>query len=260
MWSRSTLVAILSLIRVYTIWQSQQSHQGLYYFPFIFSSIIKVYTDCRSQKIDQGLHCLPFSAIRSASTMFAILSSLIRSTLFVFLSLISVYTICHSQEVWSGATLFVILSSQFQQGLHFLPFSVWAGSTLFAILKSDRGLHYVLFLTVWSGSLLFVIISTQYNQSLHCSPFSALWAGSTQFVILSLIRVYTICHTFLAVSSRFTLFAILSSVIGSILFVILSSLIRVFTICISQPSYHGLHYFPFFLNSIIKAYTAYPSF
>ena len=165
-WSGSTLVAILSLIRVCTIWL--KSHQGLYYFPFILSNTIKVYTICHSQNTDQGLHCLPFSAIRSASTMFAIFSSLIRSTLFVFLRLISVHFLPFS-AVWSGSTLFIILSSHYQQGLHYLLFSVWSGSTLFAILKSDRGLYY-LPLSVWSGSTVFAILS-------------------------SLIKVYTNCHS-----------------------------------------------------------------
>ena len=102
-WSRSTLFAFLSsLIRVYTICHSQQSDQGLHYFPFsavrsrsrstlsfswtfwskctlfsILSNLVKVYTICHSQQSVQGLHCLPFSAVRSKSALFAILSNLI---------------------------------------------------------------------------------------------------------------------------------------------------------------------------------------
>ena len=111
--SRTTLFAILSsLKRVYTTCHSQQSDQCLHYFPFFLRSIIKVYTVCYTQQSDQGLHCqqsdqglhyLPFSAVRSVSTLFAILS------------LIRVYTVRHSQQ--SG------------QGLHYLPFSaVWSRS------------------------------------------------------------------------------------------------------------------------------------
>ena len=57
---------------------------------------------------------------------------------------------------------------------------------------------------------------------------------STLFAILSsLIRVYTICHFFVALLWRSTLFAILSS------------LIKVFTICHSQQSDQSLHCLPF---------------
>ena len=96
---RSTLFAILSsLIRVYTICHSRKSHQGLHCLPFsavwsrstllallglirvytisILSSLIRFYTICHSQS-DQCLHHLPFS-VWSVSTPFAILSSQIR--------------------------------------------------------------------------------------------------------------------------------------------------------------------------------------
>ena len=292
--SRSTLFAILSslfrvtlfpiissLIRVYTVCHSQQSDQGLHYLPFsvwsgsalfaILSSLIKVYTICHSQQSDQGLHYLPFStAVWSGSTLFAILSSLIKVKVYTVIlrnSLIRVYTVCHSRQsdqslhclpfsaVWSGSTLFAILSSQNRvytichspqqsdQDLHYLPFSavwsrsrstlsfsgtVWSGSTIFAILssvirvyttchsqQSDQGQHYLPFLAILSGSTLLGTLSSlvkakvytiifrnsliriytichlkQSGQSLHCLPFSAVWSGSTLFAILSsLIRV-----------------------------------------------------------------------
>ena len=149
-WSVSTLFSILRLISVYSICHSQQSrqglhyllpskqfYQGLHYLPFsavwsrstlfanlsslikvkvytviLRNSLFRVYTNCHSQQSDQGLHCLPFSAVWSASTLFAILSRLIR-----------VYTVCHSQ--------------QYDHGLQYLKFSaVWSGSTLFTILCS----------------------------------------------------------------------------------------------------------------------------
>ena len=120
-WSGSTLSAILSLKRVKTIRHSQQSNQGLHYLPFSLSSIIRVYTVSHSQLSDQGLHYLLFSAVWSGSTLFAILSTLIPESLpFPFLAF------------WSGTTLFAILSSlirvyticryQFYQGLHYFPF------------------------------------------------------------------------------------------------------------------------------------------
>ena len=89
------------------------------------NSLIGVYTICHFQQSDQGLHCLPFSAVWSGSTLFAILSSLIKVKVYAVIpnSVIRVYTICHSQ--------------QSDQGLHYFPFStVWSGSTPFAILSS----------------------------------------------------------------------------------------------------------------------------
>ena len=106
-WKVSTLFAILiSLIRVYTVWHYQQCDQGLHYLSFssvwwgatlfailssliklikvkiytviLRKSLIKVYTICHSKQSDQGLQCLPFSAVLSRSTLFAILSNLIR--------------------------------------------------------------------------------------------------------------------------------------------------------------------------------------
>ena len=123
----------------------------------ILSSLIRVNTICHSQQSDQGLHCLPFS-VWSGSTLFPILS------------LIRVYTICHSQ--------------QSDQGLHYMPFStVWPRSTPFAILSSVIRVYTVRH-------------SQQSDQGLQYLPFSAVWSGSTLFAIFSnLIKVYTICHS-----------------------------------------------------------------
>ena len=183
---------------------------------------------------------------------------------------------------------------QSDQGLNCLPFSaVWSECPLFAILKSDICLHYLplfSFLADWSRSILFAILSIlirvsttwhsqQSDQGLHCLPLSAVWSGSTQSAILSLIRgtqfailtslssVYTTCDSFLAVLWRSTVLVILSSLIrvytfyhsqqsdqglhclpfsavwsGSTLFAIFSSLISVYTIYFSQQSDQGLHY------------------
>ena len=242
-WSRSTILKILSsLIRIYTIYHSQQSDQGLseesdqglseesdqglHCLPFsvdwsectffaICRSLIKVKVHCHPEKhSDQGLHYLPFSALWSWSTLFPILSKQYyqgRHCLSFFLtSFIKVYTVCHFQ-----------LSDQ---GLHYLSLSaVWSGSTLFPILssliklytichsQSDQGLQYLPFSAVWSGSTLYAILSKQYHKVytvchsehsdqglhylLHCLPFSV-WSGSTMFRILSsLIRVYITCHS-----------------------------------------------------------------
>ena len=195
----SILFAFISLNRVYTVW---------------------VYTVCHSQS-EQRLHCLPFSAVWSGSTLFHILSSLIR-----------VYTIRHSKfdqglhylpfsAVWSVSTLFEILSKQYYQGLYCLPFSaVWSGSTFFFHYQSYQGLHCLL-LSVWTESTLFAILNSMIRvyptclsqqsdqgQSLHCHsheqswsgstllPFSAVWLGSKLFAIHNLVWVYTICHFF----------------------------------------------------------------
>ena len=214
----STLFAILSsLIRVFTLYNSQQSDQGLHYLPFsavwsespfslvwsrftlfaILSSLIKVYIVSQSQQSDQGLHCLPFSA------------------------------------AWSVSTLFAILSKQYSQVLHCLPFSVvWSGSKPPVILssltrfyniwksKSDQGQYNLPFSRVWSGLQYLQFSSKQYYQGLLCLLFSAVRSESTLFVILS-------------VWSRSTFFAILSS------------LIRVYIICHSERSYQGLNFLPF---------------
>ena len=139
-----------------------------------------------------------FLAVLSRSTLFAIFSCLIR-----------VYTICQSQ--------------QSNQGLHCYPFSaVWSRSTLFAFHSLIR--VYTIFHSFWvilPSSTLFHILSSlirvyttchsqqsdqgqdlhchfqeQSDQGLHYLPFSAFWSGSTLLPILSsLIRVYTICHS-----------------------------------------------------------------
>ena len=147
------------------------------------------------------------------STLFAIL----RSTLFAFVSsLIKVYTVCHSQ--------------QSDQGLHCMPYSaVWPESTLFVILislmrvytvchaqQSEQVVHYLLssvssgctICTILSSQHYFEILSKHYYQGLHCLQFWAVWSEST-------------------------------------LLIILSSLIKVYTICDSQQSYQGLHCLPF---------------
>ena len=135
-WSVSTLFAILRLIRVYIIYHCEQSVQGLLYLPFsavwsrsalfailnrlirvyticffFLASIIMVCTVCRSQQSDKGPHFLPFSAVWSGSTLIAIFSSLIR-----------VYASCRSQ---------------FDQGLHYLPFF------LRSIIKVYRGARWL---------------------------------------------------------------------------------------------------------------------
>ena len=183
--SGSTLLAILSsLIRLYTFCHSQQSDQGLHCLPFsavwlgstLFAIIFKQYY--------QGLHCLPFSAVWSGSTLFAILSNLI-----------GVCTVCHSQ--------------QSDQNLHYLPSSVCSVSTLFTILSSLISVYTFChsFLAVLWRSTLFAIFSSltrvynicysqQSYQVLHCFTFSAVRSGCPLFAILSLISVYTICHSF----------------------------------------------------------------
>ena len=274
-WSGSTLFAFLfasfgqrsNLIRVYTVCHSVC-------IVWWRSSLIWVYPVCHSIRIvlmkeqcDQGLHCLPFrlhhldegvvwsgsplsfylhrldeGTVRSGSTLFAIpfasfgwLSSLIR-----------VYTVYHS-------ICTIRMKEQSDQGLHYLPFRlhrldegvVWSGSTLsFRLHRLDEG-------AVWSGSTLFAI------------PFASFgWMSS-------LIRVYTVCHSFCtvwmngAVWSESTLFAIpftsfgwrsslirVYSVIPFASFGWRSSLIRVYTVCHSmkEQSDQSLHCLPLRLH------------
>ena len=190
--------AILCLIRVYTVFHSQQSNQCLHFLSFpvvstgskplailsslikvkvytviLRSSLIRVYTICQSQQSARGLHYFPFSAVCSGSTLFAILS------------LIRVYTNCYSQQ--SDHSLHCH-SQQSDEGLHCLQFSLgWSGSTPFAILCSQ-----IKFCTVFHSGLHY-LPSQQSDKGLHYLPFSAVWSGSTLFC--SLIKVYTVCHS-----------------------------------------------------------------
>ena len=126
-WSktRSTVIRRNSLIRVYTICHSQQSVLFV-----ILSHLISVYTFyhsrsdqglyiCHSQQSDPGLHYLLFSAVSSRSTLFPILSCLIR-----------VYTVCHSQQSDQGLHYF---HYQSDQSLHYFHY------------QSDQELHYLPF-------------------------------------------------------------------------------------------------------------------
>ena len=213
----------------------------------ILSSLISVYTVCHSQS-DQGLHYLPISAVWSGSTLFALVLS----------SIMKVYTVCHSQQsdeglhcdsqqfdqclhylqfsvwsslhylpfsvVWSGSTLFALVSKKYYQCLHCLPFSaVWSGSTLLAILSSLIKVKYYTVILRNSLNRFYTIChSQQSDQGLHCLPFSAVWSGST-------------------------LFAILSSLIKVKVFIVIlrNSLIKIYTICHSNQSDEGLHCLPF---------------
>ena len=241
----STLFAILtSLIRVFTICHCHHSDQGLHglhfsavwsgstlFFIFL-SSIMNVYTVCHSQQSDQGLHYLSSAVVWSGSTLFAIFSELIRlSTLSYPQSHPSLYYLPFL-AVWSGSTLFESLSEQYYQCPH-CNSKPSDQSTLLAILsslikvyticysqQSDQGLHCLQFSAVSSGSSLFAILSKQFYQGLHYAILSSLirvcivwhsqqfdrilqylpfsvWSGSIVFAILSgLIRVYIICRSF----------------------------------------------------------------
>ena len=114
----------------------------------ILSSLIRVYTVCHSQQSDQGLLYLPVSAVWLRS----------RSTL------------SFSGTIWSGSTLYAILSS------------LISVDTICRSQHSDQSLHFLPFSAFWPG--------------LHYFPFSAVWWGSILFAILSsLIRIYTVCHS-----------------------------------------------------------------
>ena len=254
-WSKSTLFAILcSLIRVYTVWNSQQSDQGLHCLPFsvwsvstlfaFLGSLIRVYTVCYSQHSDQGPHYLPVSEVRPGSTLFDIFSSLIR-----------VYTICHSQQsdhglhhlpfsaIWSRNTLFAILSKQYYQGLHCLQFSaIWLVSTLFVILNSltPTSDHGVTGSKPAGGEILPEPKRRFIAQSLSCSPFHRL-----EMTEILLKGRKTLTHPSIHQQSDQGLHRLPFSAVwsGSTLFAILS-LIRVYTICHSQSD-QGLHCSPF---------------
>ena len=178
------------------------------YTVILRNSLISVYTICHSKQSDQGLHCLPFSAVWSGPTLFAILSSLIR-----------VYTIRHSQ--------------QSDQGLLYLPFSaVWWGSTLFPVLSKQyfQGLHCLPFWFIWSGSTLIAFYSNLIRVYTVCNSQSDQRLHYLRFFVRNIIKVYTLCHPEQSDQGlQYLPFSAVRS--GSTLFAILSSLISVYTIC-----------------------------
>ena len=207
-WTGSTLLAILSSlikVNVYTV--------------ILRNSLIRVFTICHSQQSNHGLRCLPFSAVWSGSTLFTILSSLIKVKVYTVILrniLIRFYTICHSQQSDQGQGLHCHSQEQTDQVLQYLPFSAaWSRSThailssqirvsLLAILNSLIKVYTVCHSQQPVTLTLFPIISSlirvytfchsqQSDQGLHCLPFSEVWSGSTLFAIFSLMKVYTIC-------------------------------------------------------------------
>ena len=179
-----------SIIRVYTIWNSQ-TDQGLHCSLFtILSSLIGVYTILHSQS-DHGLQYLPFSVVWPYILTTSLVAVLWRRTLFAILSsLKKFYTICHSQQSDQS------LHCHFQQ--------------------SDQGLHYLLF---FLSSVIIVYIirhSQQSDQGLHYLPFSAVSSRSKSTLLFSG-----------TVWSGSTLFAILSGLSWSTRFTIISSLIKI---------------------------------
>ena len=132
-----------------------------------------------------------------------------------------VYTVCHCQ--------------QSDKGLQCLPFAaVWSVSTLFSILRlisvysichsqqPGEGLHYLPFLLSSIVKVYTTCHSQQSDQGLHYLPFSAVWSSSRP-----------------TLSFSGTVWS------GSTLIAILSSLIKVYTVCHSQLSDQCLHYLPF---------------
>ena len=98
-------------------------------------------------------------AILLMSTLFAILSSLIR-----------VYTICHSQPSGQGLHCY---SEQSDQGLHYLPFAaVWSRSRSTLTHRNSLIKVYT------------ICHSQMSDHGLHYFPF----------FLSSIIKVYTICH------------------------------------------------------------------
>ena len=162
-WSRSTV----------SFWAGWS---GFTWFAIHCSLIkVKVHLDPQEQS-DQGLHYLPFSAIWSWTKLFPIFSKQYNQSLhclpFFLSSFINVYIVCHFSCLIMVYT--VSHSQQSDKGQHCLPFTVWSGSTLFAILSS--------LIKVYT-----ICHSKQSDQGLHCLPFSAVWSRSTLFAILSLI-------------------------------------------------------------------------
>ena len=130
------------------------------------------------------------TAVWSGSTLFAILSG---QTGRANSSVIRIYCVCHS--VWTDRSV---------------QTAVWSGSILFAILsgqsgrckqQSDQDLPRSVQTAVWSGSTLFAILSgqtgwckQQSDQDLPCLPF---YLDRQVSADISLIRIYPVCHSVL---------------------------------------------------------------
>ena len=241
-WSRSTVFAILSgqvganscLIRIYpvchSVWTGKSVQTAVWSRSTLFSILSGQTGRCRQQS-NQDLPCLPFCQDRQVGANS---------------SLIWIYSVCHSVRtdrsvqtaVWSGSTLFAILSGQTtkfkqqsDQDLRCLQFcldrQVGANSSLITIYPvchsvwTDRSVQTA----VWSGSTLFAILfgqtsrcKQQSDPDLTCLPF---YQDRQVSANSSLIRIYLICHSVwtdrsvqTAVWSGFTLFAILSGQTG----------------------------------------------
>ena len=130
--------------------------------------------------------------------------------------------------------------------------------TLCHTQHSDQGLHCLPFSTaVWSASTLFAILSKHYYHGIDCLPFSAVWSGSTLSfsavcsgtilfdILSSLIKVKV--HTVILRDCLVRVYTMSFSKVWSAftLFAILSSLNNVYTVCHSRQSNQGLYYFPF---------------
>ena len=133
--------------------------------------------------------------------------------------------------------------------------AVCSGYKLFAILSNLLG-------------VFIIVYSEHFDQGLHYLPFSAVWSGSTLLAILSslikvctvilsnLIRVYTICHSQPTDQVQGPLSFSGTIRTRSTLFAVLNSLIWVYTICHSQSD-QGLQYLPY---SVVWSYILTTSF
>ena len=93
--------------------------------------------------------------------------------------------------------------------------------------------------------MVYTVCISQSDQGLQYLPFSAFWSGPTLFAILSLFRVYTICHSQHSYQGvHYIYHSFQADLARSTLFAILICMIKVYTICNSQSD-QGVPYMPF---------------
>ena len=247
-----------SLIRVYNVYHSV--------WPFWTrgavwsgSTMFTIPSDLfgRGEQSDQGLQCLPFRLHVLDEG-----SSLIR----VYNVYRSVWPFWTRGAVWSGSTMFTILSDLFgrgeqsDQGLQCLPFRLHFSDEGSSLIRVYNVYHSVWpFWTrgaVWSGSTMFTIPSARFgrgeqsDQGLQCLLFRLTFLDEGS----SLIRVYNVYHSVWpfwmrgAVWSESTMFTIPSDLFGR-----------------GEQSDQGLQCLPFRLHvldkgsSLIRVYNVYHS-
>ena len=209
-WSGSTIFSIpKDLVRIYTVSHFQRLFRD---YTISILSLIRVYTICHSQQSDQDLHYLPlFHHYHHRHIHFRALFPSTEGWAFwqVFLE-----GVLSTQNDFKGQQNPYLASLSFSSTLShaWFPWPDLFCATTFSlrtsavqpVLRSTCPNHLILLARSttsksWMPSFVRreseLSTSEEFYQGLHCLPFSAVWSGSTLiFILSSLIRVYTVCH------------------------------------------------------------------